>query len=300
VQTPMRSSGTELPPSPQGIDGAGRRGMPRRRAVVLAGAILLGMLIVAGGIVALRQSDGDDDVARPQTGGNDAPSVELSSTVTDVEAEPKPFAVRLSWTAPEGEVEGIVVLRDGARVGRAEPGATTFVDDSALPATRYTYVVESVHEGRFLRSETIRVKTPPASLSLARLDGVYAIDARNTSHFGLTGVVNNLASGWRFRPVCRRGPCDVTWKDVQGNPLSGRLERSGVHYEGTGSSKFATCGNVSSMGTLTLRFEVVRAESVRNAWRASKLVGTFVERYPPQLGCVGAGVDYDITATLLA
>lgn len=54
------------------------------------------------------------------------------------------------------------------------------------------------------------------------------------------------------------------------------------------------------MGTLTLRFEVVRAESVRNAWRASKLVGTFVERYPPQLGCVGAGVDYDITATLLA
>jgi hypothetical protein len=300
VQTPMRSSGTELPPSPQGIDGAGRRGMLRRRAVVLAGAILLGMLIVASGLVALRQSDGDDDVARPETGGNDAPSVELSSTVTDVEAEPKPFAVRLSWTAPEGEIEGIVVLRDGARVGRAEPGDTTFVDDSALPATRYTYVVESVHDGRFLRSETIRVKTPPASLSLARLDGVYAIDARNTSHFGLTGVVNNLASGWRFRPVCRRGPCDVTWKDVQGNPLSGRLERNGAHYEGTGSSKFATCGNVSSMGTLTLRFEVVRAESVRNAWRASKLVGTFVERYPPQLGCVGAGVDYDITATLLA
>src|SRR6266508_5630096 len=296
----MRSSGTGLPPSPQGIDGAGRRGMPRRRAVVLAGAILLGMLIVAGGFVALRQSDGDDDVARPETGGNDALSVELSSSVTDVEAEPKPFAVRLSWTAPEGEVEGIVVLRDGARVGRAEPGDTTFVDDSVLPATRYTYVVESVYDGRSLRSETIRVKTPPASLSLARLDGVYAIDARNTSHFGLTGVVNNLASGWRFIPVCRRGPCDVTWKDVQGNPLSGRLERSGAHYGGTGSSKFATCGNVASMGTLTLRFEVVRAESVRNAWRASKLVGTFIERYPPQLGCVGAGVDYDITATLLA
>ena len=180
-------------------------------------------------------------------------------------------------------------------MGRAEPGDTTFVDDSALPATRYTYVVESVHDGRFLRSETIRVKTPPASLSLARLDGVYAIDARNTSHFGLTGVVNNLASGWRFRPVCRRGPCDVTWKDAQRNPLSGRLERSGAHYEGTGSSKFATCGNVSSMGTLTLRFEVVRAESVRNAWRASKLVGHVRRALPAQLGCVGAGVDYDIT-----
>ena len=136
MQTPMRSSGTELAPSPQGIDGAGRRRMPRRRALVLAGAILLGILMVAGGIVALRQSDGDDDGARPETGGNDAPSVELSSTVTDVEAEPKPFAVRLSLTAPEGEVQGIVVLRDGARVGRAEPDDTTFVDESALPATR--------------------------------------------------------------------------------------------------------------------------------------------------------------------
>jgi hypothetical protein len=83
-------------------------------------------------------------------------------------------------------------------------------------------------------------------------------------------------------------------------PLSGRLECSGVHYEGKGSSNFATCGNVSSIGTLTLRLEVVRAESVRNAWRASKLVGTFVQRYPPQLGCVGAGVDYDISATLIA
>jgi hypothetical protein len=57
-----------------------------------------------------------------------------------------------------------------------------------------------------------------------------------------------------------------------------------------GSSKLVTCGNVSGVGTLTLRFEVVRAESVRNAWLASKLVGTFVERYPPQLGCVGAGI----------
>jgi hypothetical protein len=124
--------------------------MPRRRAVVLAGAIL-GTLIVGGGLVALQQSD--DDGARPKTGGNDVLNVELSSTVTDVEAEPKPFAVRLSRTAPDGEVEGIVVLRDGARVGRAEAGDTTFVGDSALPATRYTYVVESVHDGRFLRTE---------------------------------------------------------------------------------------------------------------------------------------------------
>jgi hypothetical protein len=176
---------------------------------------------------------------------------------------------------PEGEVEGIVVLRDGARVGRLEPGDSTFTDRSALPATRYSYVVLSVRGGEFLRSEPIRVKTPPAPLSLARLDGVYAIDARSTSHFGFTGVADEFASGWRFRPVCRRGPCTVTFKDAQGNPLSGKLERTRVRYEGTGSSKFGTCGNVSSTGTFTLRLEVVRAKTVRDAWRASKLVGTF-------------------------
>ena len=296
MQTPMTSSGTEVPSTPQGEDGAGRK--PRRRGILVGAA--LGMLIVAGGIIALLQPGGDDGRAPAGTIGNDAHGVEPVSTVTDVEAEAKPFAVRLDWVAPEGEVEGIVVLRDGARVGRLEPGDSTFTDRSALPATRYSYVVQSVRGGEFLRSEPIRVKTPPAPLSLARLDGVYAIDARITSHFGFTDVADEFASGWRFRPVCRRGPCTVTFKDAQGNPLSGRLERTRVRYEGTGSSKFGTCGNVSSTGTFTLRLEVVRAETVRDAWRASKLVGTFVERVPAQLGCVGAGVDYDITAKLIA
>jgi len=268
------------------------------------------MLIVAGGIIALLTLGGDDGQARPETIGDDGqvppetigndPAVEPASNVTAVEAETKPFAVRLDWVGPEGEVEALVVLRDGARVGRLDPGETTFLDRSALPATRYSYVVQSVRDGEFVRSEPLRVKTPPAPLSLARLDGVYAIDARSTSHFGFTGVADEFASGWRFRPVCRRGPCSVTFKDVQGNPLSGKLERTGARYEGTGSSKFGTCGNVTSTGTFTLRLEVVRAETVRDAWRASKLVGTFIERVPAQLGCVVAGVDFDITAKLMA
>jgi hypothetical protein len=308
VQTPMTSSDTELPTAPQGEGGAGRK--PGRRAIVLlTGA--LGTLIVAGGIIALltlgggdgqaRPEDlGDDGQVPPETIGNGAPAVEPASNVTAVEAEAKPFAVRLDWVAPEGEVEALVVLRDGARVGRLDPGETTFLDRSALPATRYSYVVQSVRDGEFVRSEPLRVKTPPAPLSLARLDGVYAIDARSTSHFGFTGVADEFASGWRFRPVCRRGPCSVTFKDVQGNPISGRLERTRARYEGAGSSKFGTCGNVTSTGTFTLRLEVVRAKTVRDAWRASKLVGTFVERVPAQLGCVGAGVDFDITAKLMA
>jgi hypothetical protein len=155
VQTPMTSRGTELPSAPQGEDGAGHK--PGRRAIVLLTAAL-GMLIVAGGIIALRTLGGDEGQARPEniggdgqappeTSGNDAPAVEPESNVTAVEAEAKPFAVRLGWVGPEGEVEALVVLRDGARVGRLDPGETTFLDRSALPATRYSYVVQSVREG---------------------------------------------------------------------------------------------------------------------------------------------------------
>jgi hypothetical protein len=54
VQTPMTSRGTELPSAPQGEDGAGRK--PGRRAIVLLTAAL-GMLIVAGGIIALTLGD---------------------------------------------------------------------------------------------------------------------------------------------------------------------------------------------------------------------------------------------------
>jgi hypothetical protein len=155
VQTPMTSRGTELPSAPQGEDGAGHK--PGRRAIVLLTAAL-GMLIVAGGIIALRTLGGDEGQARPEniggdgqappeTSGNDAPAVEPESNVTAVEAEAKPFAVRLGWVGPEGEVEALVVLRDGARVGRLDPGETMFLDRSALPATRYSYVVQSVREG---------------------------------------------------------------------------------------------------------------------------------------------------------
>ena len=115
MQTPMTSSGTELPSAPQGEDGAGRK--PGRRAIVLLTAAL-GTLIVAGGIIALLTLGGGDGQARPEnigddgqvppeTIGNDAPAVEPASNVTAVEAEAKPFAVRLDWVAPEGEVEAL-------------------------------------------------------------------------------------------------------------------------------------------------------------------------------------------------
>jgi hypothetical protein len=46
--------------------------------------------------------------------------------------------------------------------------------------------------------------------------------------------------------------------------------------------------------------EVVKAASVRDAWRATRIVGTFVERFPAQLGCVASGADYQVTGTLIA
>ena len=100
--------------------------------------------------------------------------------------------------------------------------------------------------------------------------------------------------------MCRRGACDVTWKDAQGVALAGVLENTGPRYEGTATTRLASCGDLRGSGTVTVKIEVVKAATVRDAWRATKIVGTFLERFPAQLGCVASGADYQITGTLIA
>jgi hypothetical protein len=219
---------------------------------------------------------------------------------TSAEASARPFAVMLRWAAPEGEADQLIVYRDGDRVATLEPNRTRFVDDSVLPAVRYTYVIEAVLDGDTSKSDPIRVKTPPASLGMARLEGTFTVDLRDTSHYGFSSFPGDIQSGWRFKPKCRRGACDVTWKDAQGVALAGVLENTGPRYEGTATTRLASCGDLRGSGTVTVKIEVVKAATVRDAWRATKIVGTFLERFPAQLGCVASGADYQITGTLIA
>ena len=119
-----------------------------------------------------------------------------------------------------------------------------FVDDSVLPAVRYTYVIEAVADGKASRSDPTRVKTPPAPLGMARLDGTFTVGLRDTSHYGFSTFPGDIQSGWRFKPKCRWGACDVTWKDAQGVALAGVLKNMGPRYEGTATSRLASCGEL--------------------------------------------------------
>ena len=168
-------------------------------------------------------------------------------------------------------------------------GETAINDDYHRPD------VEAVLDGDSVKSDPVRVKTPPAPLGMARLEGTFTVDLRDTSHYGFSSFPGDIQSGWRFKPNCRRGACDVTWKDAQGVALAGVLENTGPRYEGTATTRLASCGDLRGSGTVTVEIEIVKAATVRDAWRATKIVGTFLERFPAQLGCVASGADYQVT-----
>jgi hypothetical protein len=299
VQTPTRSSDLPNPPEPVSVSGPGRP--PRRSRIALAGGLVAFMLVAALliGIVVLGGEEGSG--VRSPRGVDVVPDEPPAlAPPTSVEATARPFAVMLRWAAPEGEADRLVVYRDGDRLAHLEPNRTGFADDSVLPAVRYTYLIEAVLEGKATRSDPITVKTPPAPLAMAGLDGTFTMDLRDTSHYGFSSFPGDIQSGWRFKPKCRRGACDVTWRDAQGVALAGVLKKTGARYEGTTTTRLASCGDLRGSGTVTVRIEVVKAGSVRDAWRAMKIVGTFVERFPAQLGCVASGADYQVTGTLIA
>ena len=298
MQTPTRPSGLPNPPEPVSASGPGRP--PRRSRVALVAGLVAFTLVAALLIVVMVLGGEEGSGVRSPRGVDPEEQPPALAPPTSAEASARPFVVMLRWAAPEGEADQLVVYRDGDRLATLEPNRTRFVDDSVLPAVRYTYVIEAVLDGDTLKSDPIRVKTPPASLGMARLEGTFTVDLRDMSHYGFSSFPGDIQSGWRFKPKCRRGACDVTWKDAQGVALAGVLENTGARYEGTATTRLASCGDLRGSGTVTVKIEVVKAATVRDAWRATKIVGTFLERFPAQLGCVASGADYQITGTLIA
>jgi hypothetical protein len=261
---------------------------------------LVALMVVAALLTAILVIGGKEkSVVRSPRGVDPVEQLALAPP-TAVEASARPFAVTLRWATPEGEADRLVVYRDGDRLAPLEPNRTRLVDDSVLPAVRYTYVVEVIVDEKASKSDPLRVKTPPAPVGMARLDGTFTVDLRDTSHYGFSSFPGDIQSGWRFKPKCRHDACDVMWKDTQGLALAGVLNNTRARYEGTATSRLASCRDLHGSGTVTVRIEVVKARSVRDAWRATKIVGTFVERFPAQLGCVASGADYQVTGTLIA
>ena len=180
MQTPTRSSDLPYPPEPVAPSGPGRP--PRRSRVALVAGLVAFTLVAALLIVVMVLGGEEGSGTRSPRGVDPVEQQPVLAPPTSVEASARPFAVMLQWAAPEGDADRLVVYRDGDRLAPLEPNRTRFVDDSVLPAVRYTYVIEAVVGGKASKSDAIRVKTPPAPLGMARLDGTFTVDLRDTSH----------------------------------------------------------------------------------------------------------------------
>jgi hypothetical protein len=144
----------------------------------------------------------------------------------------------------------------------------------------------------------VSVKTPAAPLGQSRVDGLYRVVAHNTSNFGFVAFNGDFRTGWRFRPTCENGPCDVGWNDVNVAGFTSVLVVKGVSYSGQDRANFGRCGSKTTTATWTIRFRVTKAATVKGEWLATAFVGTIVQRSGAQLGCVATGADYDIKGTL--
>lgn len=272
---------------------------PRRRAGWIALALVLAAVIV----VVVILSTGN---ANPQADAGGVPQASASvdpppAPAAGLHAAPGPFRVVLTWSGGQGAVpDGYTIDRDGRTIGRVGPQDHRFVDDEALPASAYRYEVRS-YGGAFgeeSRPVSVKTRTPAAPPATARLQGVYEIELKVTSSYGVTDVQDSTGA-WRMAPDCDEGPCDVRMGDVNGPLPRIELQRSAAVYDGTatGQSQFQ-CGGVGITATDHLHLRVVKAAVVAGRWRASRLTGTLSVSLPQALGCRSGGVSYAVSAVI--
>ena len=270
-------------------------------------ALIAALAIGAFGLV-LALTAGDDDAAdRAAPASTVSPSALVPTppaTPLGIAARTQPFAVDLRWRpdASEGAIAGYTVYRNGTEIGTVTGGGPgRFTDDDVVPLVRYVYAVAAVGEDD-LASEPVelRVKTPAAPLSDARLEGTFDVRIEQVSTFGYTSSGGDRAGGWSFSPRCERGACDVKVARVFRGAASVSMDRSSASYRAQGSGKLGVrCGGTPSTSTYVIRLKVTRAETVDGVWHAVALEGTFVHREAAQLGCVAGGANLRLTGRLV-
>jgi hypothetical protein len=207
----------------------------------------------------------------------------------------------LSWSPSTGDFIGYRIFRDGSALNVVAAPNTTYTDSHALPTSTYSYAVEAYSQsGNNSERAVMQVTTPKGLLSAARLTGVYNVRLKTTSQFGLTAGLGAWTDGWRFKPVCSTGVCDVAWNELGHKELGARLKRSGTSYHGTDpSSATASCNGVHVNGSVEVTIKVLKAAVVGDKWVATAIEGTQIVRSPASLGCVNSGVDFSFTAKLV-
>ncbi len=273
---------------------------PRRNRILLIVVAAVVALIMASVAVAL--SRGGNDHARAGTptstsSPSPGPSIPpLPAAPQSLSAHAKSFAVSLTWEpgVGGGTVGGYTVYRDHKAVGVVQSGGSSYVDKTALPKSGYLYEVEAYGIGSDVVSAgraSIQVHTPTAPPSTAVLTGIFNVHLHLTSSYGLSGV-GDTSAGWRFKPTCDEGPCNVQLLDIHHTLPPTQLTRKGAVYEGSGSAVLGTCGGTKVTSTFHITLHVTKASTSSSEWRASKFEGTFTTSAPSMLGCVSAGTTY--------
>ncbi len=279
----------QLPPTPPP-----QKPRSARRFVPIAAAILV--IALAGAAIAVINSGGDESASTTTptpTSESPPPVVNSPQSLT---AEVSTDSVTLTWR-PMNDTEGLEhrIARDGVALGIVDGDVTRYVDESVDPGTRYRYAVVTWHDDVASDPATIAVRTEVPKISEARLEGVFNVRMNLDSSYGISGVRKHGTAGWRFRPDCTQGPCDVSWKGL--NPTLGPMDlvRDRARYDGSGSGKLGiTCGGTRTTSSFRVNVKVIKARMIDGEWTAVKIEGTWSFTDPAALGCVAAGATYDV------
>jgi hypothetical protein len=303
---------TPLPPAPADLGSPTpiaaeppRKGGGKGWVVPVAIAVALLAII---GAIAYTSNVRDDAAAGSSSPQGSAP---ISSGGTASGAPSAPLAlkaaagstsVKLTWKPASDAAKDVRYEVDRGPEFARLTDKTSFTDRQVVPATTYRYTVVAVlpDGGRSADTADVTVKTKAAPVSAARLEAIFDINAKSTSHFGFATFNSYKASfGWRFDPVCGHGPCNVKLTDVHKHDFALSLTRNGGSYHGVLTTKgFGSCNGIVTTATVTVDLHAVTAKAVKDTWRVVRVVGTMSARTSAQLGCVSSGIDYSISGTL--
>jgi hypothetical protein len=246
----------------------------------------------------------DEEAAEPAAGPvaattEEAPARPLAPS--DFAAEPASFSVVLSWAHAPGdaEAERYAVYRDGSMLTTMSGSETTFTDDTVVPGREYVYGIEArsgdaVSDRIPTTTETI---VPP--LRTARVAGTFNVRTRTLSRSGYSSYEAPVF-GWRFRPRCREGACDVRWSDIHQRRVRATLDRRSVRYRGSYTGPFITqCAGTPATSSVEIELEVVAARVIGRQWRATRMTGRLDQSEAVQLGCGSSSARHSLNARLV-
>jgi hypothetical protein len=202
----------------------------------------------------------------------------------------KGFSVVLTWSAPSdsAKVVGYEVMRNGDLLESLGPEETTLTDFDVRPGRSYTYEVRSL--GVVRASEPamtdVEIRVPP--LSAARLAGDFDVETKLVEKSGYSKF-EPLSFGWRFKPRCNEGACDVVWRDVGDRHVHALLKHRRKRYVGDYEGVFIiACEGSRSISSVHVSVELDKARAVGGEWRVTRFRGRLSTSEASQFGCVSS------------